>query len=109
MTLSKELSNLGVKVIDQSKRESNLYGASFYIVFNKDVSFIIPNGEVIFRAFSKDNYELVSGLLEQPDFGLGADLIREDTLNNQGYVYTQFFRNMDSNLIKKISVEIYHK
>lgn len=109
--LSDELKNLDVKVIDQSIRESGVRSVRFYIVFNKNISSLLENGVVIFRALSKDNFELVGGFLNNEPLEVNREFekLPDEKLVNRGFVYTQSIDPMDLNLIKTIKVEIYRK
>lgn len=109
--LSDELKNLDVKVIDQSIRESGVRSVRFYIVFNKNISSLLENGVVIFRALSKDNFELVGGFLNNEPLEVTREFekLPDEKLVNRGFVYTQSIDPMDLNLIKTIKVEIYRK
>ena len=100
------------KVIDQSIRESGSRSVRFFIVFNKNISSLLDNGVVIFRALSKDNLELVGGFLNNELIGVGNNTyekLPDEKLINRGFVYTQAIDPMDLNLIKTIKVEIYRK
>lgn len=107
VVLSDELKNLNINVIDQYIGDYSTRYARLFIIFDKDISALIEEGVVIFRALSKDDFELVGGFLDRQPIEVGSTKLPDDRLDNRAYVYNQLLRPIAWNLIKKIKIEIY--